>query len=264
METFGFIGFGSMAKMIINCLIKYADVNPQDVYATRADTARLYEAGATFEGVNAVATPGEVAERARVIFLCAKPAGIKNALAEMAASAKSDTHFVSLAVVLSLDELYGIYPGKITKYMPTVASQTGGGISLINHNACVTEADAAYLEGLISKYSGVRHVSEKDWGFASVLTSCMPGFIASIFGHMADAAENYTDSFTRDEICELITGTLYGTAKLIYETGAAYPQVVNRVATKGGITREGINVFDEKLPNVFDTVFEKAMLKING
>jgi pyrroline-5-carboxylate reductase len=263
MNTFGFIGFGNMARMIIKCLIKYADIKPQDIYATRADTSRLDEIVAEFEGVNAVASPIEIVERARLIFLCAKPDGIRAALTVMSPFAKSETHFVSLAVVLPLDELDGIYKGKITKYMPTVASETAAGISLINHNARVNADDAAYIEGLIGKFSRVKRIREEDWGFASILTSCMPGFIASVSGHFAEAASRHTGSLSLEEISGLLTGTLYGTAKLLNETGASYAQVVDRVATKGGITREGVNVFDRTLPAVFDEVFDRALQKIN-
>jgi pyrroline-5-carboxylate reductase len=266
MSKFGFIGFGNMAKMIIKCLIDYAGIEPRDIYVTRADTSRLGEIGAAFNGVNALASPVEVVRNARIIFLCAKPAGIKAALNEMTAFAKSDTHFISLAVVLSLDELDGIYQGKFTKYMPTVASEVASGISLINHNRHVTDAEAADIEALISRFSAVKRISEEDWGFASILTSCMPGFIASVSGHFADAAYRRTGSLSIsiEEISELLTGTLYGTAKLLNETGASYAQVVDRVATKGGITREGVNVFDRTLPTVLDEVFEKALIKIHN
>jgi pyrroline-5-carboxylate reductase len=266
MNKFGFIGFGNMAKMIIKCLINYAGVAPRDIYVTRADTSRLNEINAAFEGINAVASPVEVVKQAKTIFLCAKPDGIKAALTEMKLFASRDTHFISLAVVLTLEQLNGIYEGKFTKYMPTVASEVASGISLINHNRHVTEDEAAYIEKLISRFSAVKRISENDWGFASILTSCMPGFIASVSGHFADAAHRHTGSLSIsiEEISELLTGTLYGTAKLLNETGATYAQVTDRVATKGGITREGVNVFDRTLPAVLDEVFEKALEKINS
>jgi pyrroline-5-carboxylate reductase len=264
MKKFGFIGFGNMAKMIINCLIKYGNINPGEIFVTRGDKSRLSEIGGMFEGVTALTTSREVEERADITFLCAKPAGIKEALAEMATVAKSGTHFISLAVVLSMDELQGLYPGKITKYMPTVASETGAGVSLINHNSHVTEAEAAYIEVLLGRFGTVMHVRDEDWGFASVLSSCMPGFIASMFGHFADAALQHSDAFDKKTVSEIINGTLFGTAKLLVETGADYGQVVDRVATKGGITREGVNVFDGALPEVYDRLFEKALAKIGG
>ena len=60
---------------------------------------------------------------------------------------------------------------------------------------------------------------------------------------------------------ELITETLYATSKLFSDTDMNFEQVVSRVATKGGITQEGIMVFDETLPQIFDEVFENTLTK---
>ncbi len=79
---------------------------------------------------------------------------------------------------------------------------------------------------------------------------------------LSKASLRHTDSFGKNEINELITGTLYGTAKLLAETGEDYARVVERVATKGGITQEGVAVFNELLPEVFDKLFEKTSGKI--
>ena len=43
MFTFGIIGFGSMAKMLINSLVKYANVEPSDIAVTRKDKSRFHE-----------------------------------------------------------------------------------------------------------------------------------------------------------------------------------------------------------------------------
>jgi pyrroline-5-carboxylate reductase len=37
--------------------------------------------------------------------------------------------------------------------------------------------------------------------------------------------------------------------------------MLNRVATKGGITEEGVKVFRQSLPNVFDEMFEATLSK---
>jgi len=71
----------------------------------------------------------------------------------------------------------------------------------------------------------------------------------------------HTNSFDEDEINEMIIHTLYATSKLILETGMSFEQLVSRVATKGGITQEGVVVFDETLPDVFERVFFKTLEK---
>lgn len=261
MFDFGFIGFGSMAKMLIHSLIKFSKVNPGSICVTRKDRARLHEAGNMFPGVKAFDTCRETAENARIVFLCVKPAEIKGVLLEIRPFINNDTHIVSLAGTVSMDNLDSVLKGKISKLMPTITSQTGAGVSLVCHNGNVTGHDAEFLEKHISPFGKVKTVKDSDVGFAAELTSCAPGFIASIFGHFVNAASLRTSSFDVREISEMVIETLFATAKLLMETDMSFEQVVSRVATKGGITQEGVSVFNETLPQVFDEMFKKTLEK---
>jgi pyrroline-5-carboxylate reductase len=261
MYDFGFIGFGSMAKMLIHSLIKYSKVSPGIICATRKDKTKLHEISDTFPGVKTYDTCREIAVNAHIVFLCVKPAEIKGVLLEIKPFIKSGTHIVSLAGTVSFDNLDSIIRGKISKLIPTITSESGAGISLVCHNGKVTGDDAELLEKSISPFGKVKAVSDSDLGFAAELTSCAPGFIASIFGHFANAASLHTSSFSLQEISEMVTETLFATAKLLTETDMSFEDVVSRVATKGGITREGVTVFDETLPPVFDEMFKKTLEK---
>jgi pyrroline-5-carboxylate reductase len=261
MKNFGFIGFGSMAKMIIHGLIEYANISPDNIYVTRKNKDKLYEINHAFKGVIAVDSCQSIMSNAQIVFLCARPVEAKSILSEIASLIKDDTHIISLAGSVSIKNLQSTIQGKITKYMPTITSEIGVGVSLICHNDYVTPNDADYVESIISRFSKIKHVQDEDWGFAAELTSCMPGFIASIFDNLTNAAIEHTASFNKDVINELITDTLYATAKLFSETGMSFEQVVARVATKGGVTQEGVIVFDEVLPQVFYDMFEKTLTK---
>ncbi len=271
MFDFGFIGFGSMAKMMMRSLTKFSKVSPGSICVTRKDKARLGEVSGMFPGVKTYDTCGETAGNARIVFLCVKPAEVKGVLLEIKPFLREDSHIVSIAGSVSLDNLSSVIPVKVSKLMPTVTSEAGAGISLICHNANVTNEDAEFLEKHIRPFGSVRAVKDSEMGFAAELTSCAPGFIASIFGHFANAAALHTQSFSVREINEMVTETLFATAKLLAQNGMGFDETVSRVATKGGITQEGVLVFDETLPHVFDEMFRKTLekrrlvaAKING
>jgi len=261
MTNFGFVGFGSMAKMIIRGLIENANINSNNIYITRKDKARLCEIKNIFKDVIVVDTCQAIMINAQIIFICVKSAEMKNILIEIAPFVKNETHIISLAGSVSMNNLQSVINGKITKYMPTITSEIGAGVSLICHNDYVTKNDADFVEGLINRFGKIKYVKDEDWGFAAELTSCMPGFIASIFVNFSNAAFNSTTSFNKDIINELITDTLFATSKLLFETDMSFEQVVSRVATKGGITQEGVVVFDEILPQMFNNMFEKTLSK---
>lgn len=261
MFDFGFIGFGSMAKMLIHSLIKYSGANEHSICATRKDKQRLCEINDIYPGVKAYEYCREAAMNARVLFLCVKPAEIKNVLLEIKPFISRDTHIVSIAGSVSLDNLQTVIPGKISKVLPAITSQTGSGISLVCHNSYVTNEDAEFLEKSISPFGSVRIIKDSDMGFAAELTSCAPGFIASIFGHFVNAAALHTSSLSIEELSDMVKETLLASAKLLTETGMSFDEVVSRVATKGGITQEGVAVFNEALPEVFDDMFKKTLEK---
>jgi len=97
-------------------------------------------------------------------------------------------------------------------------------------------------------------------GICSELTSCMPGFIGAIFKVMANEAKKHTKIEEMD-IMKMIVETIYGTGKLLIEKQMNFDGLINRVATKGGITEEGTKIIEEKLPEIINELFEKTLEK---
>jgi pyrroline-5-carboxylate reductase len=67
--------------------------------------------------------------------------------------------------------------------------------------------------------------------------------------------------WTEPEAEELAARTISNTAKLYGEKKMNFEQVIQRVATKGGITEEGVEVLREGLPPVFDKMFQAVQKK---
>ncbi len=55
--------------------------------------------------------------------------------------------------------------------------------------------------------------------------------------------------------------TYLGTARLLQEKKRGLDELIARVATKGGITEEGLNILDEHLLFVFDELLEATLNK---
>jgi len=78
MTNFGFVGFGSMAKMIIRSLIEYAGINQNNIYVTRKIKERLCEVNDIFNNVIAVGNCQDIVSSARIVFICVKPVEVKS------------------------------------------------------------------------------------------------------------------------------------------------------------------------------------------
>ena len=261
MYEFGFIGFGSMATMLIDGFIRYAGVSASNIIVTRNDKNRLSQISEAFPGIHTANTVPEVVCNAKRVLICVKPVEVKSVLLEMKPYISGDAHIISLAGMVSLNNILSIVDCKVSKLIPTAVSETGEGISLVCYSSGVAESDRISFEQYIKKLGKVKVIDEKDIAFAAELTSCNPGFIASILDNMTRAAAFHTTSFSMEEIAEMVTYTAYTTTKLLFEKKWNHNTLIKRVATKGGITEEGVAVFNEMLPDVFQAVFSKTLGK---
>ena len=94
----------------------------------------------------------------------------------------------------------------------------------------------------------------------SELVSCMPGFIASIFDVICTSAGSHTD-IPREQIVKMVLNTLSATGELMLAKDLSFDEVVERVATKGGITEEGTRVIYDMFPPAADEMFNKTLEK---
>lgn len=211
--------------------------------------------------INTTADITEIIRESDIIFICVKPLEINNILKDIKPFVNKNKHIVSLAGTLLIEDMERIVDCKITKMMPTVISEVNKGITLICHNNKVTLKDMEYLEKLFGSFTTLKKSEEDGYGFAAELTSCGPGFYAAIFQEFVEAGIRHTDIFTKEEISQMVLQTVYGTVRLMLEQYMDFSDVVNRVATKGGITEEGVKIIQERLPYTFDEVFCKTLEK---
>jgi pyrroline-5-carboxylate reductase len=257
----GFIGYGSMGSMFIKGFIESGMLSQEQIIVTRKDKSKLGEITKIWPRVNTTASVAEVIEMSQIIFICIKPMDYGEFLHEVKTHIRPDQHVVSTAGSVALARLDQILGCKITKVCPTITSDVNGGITLICHNNKVTDTDAEYIEALFGSISKVLCIGEESFGFASELTSCGPGLIAAIFKEMVKAGLRHINSFTEAETTDMVEQTLYGTARLLAEEKMSFDSIVQRVATKGGITEEGVKVLEKGLPSVFEEMFTKTMEK---
>ena len=60
---------------------------------------------------------------------------------------------------------------------------------------------------------------------------------------------------------KLILQTMIGTTRILDPGGTNFDEIINRVATKGGITEEGIKILRERLPAVFSELLDTTLSK---
>lgn len=257
MDKVGFIGYGSMGRMLVKGFVKSGALDPERMLICTRTEARL--AGLP-EGVKTTGSNEELAQRCTHLFICVKPLEVKGVLDQIAQFFPQDAHLISIAACVTIGDLENVFPGKITKVIPSLTSEVGSGVSLICHNGQVGKQDAEYINNLFASISRVQSIREENFEVAADLTSCAPGLIAAIFQEFAAAGTRHS-SLTPEEAEAMVVSTLDGTAKLLADKQLGFTETICRVATKGGITEEGVKVLRGGLPAVFDEVFSRTLDK---
>jgi pyrroline-5-carboxylate reductase len=144
--------------------------------------------------------------------------------------------------------------------IPSLASEAGYGTSLVCHGAGVRPGEAEAVEGLLSSISTVKRIREEDFEAGADWTGCAPGMMAAMSRQFAEAGARHS-RIGKEEAEEMVISTLYGTAKLLLEGKMRFQDMIERVATRGGITEEGVKALDAGLPAVFDQLFADTLAK---
>lgn len=261
MEYVGFIGYGNMGSMLVGGLVKTGRLDQSKIIVTRKDKSRLREIQEEWPGINVAVEASEIAKKAKYIFVSVKPLEFKNILDEIKPYIKSWHHIISTVGSVNIADIESFVHCRVTRLLPAVTSEVNEGVLLACHSETVEAEEAAFVEDLLKATGEINLIQEKDFGFASEFTSCGPGFFAAMFQELIEAGLRYCGSFTKEELVRLVLKTLYGTARLMLEKNMDFEAVISKVATKGGITEDGVNILKNRLPQVFDEVFGMTMKK---
>lgn len=248
-----------MARMIAAKLLDQEKISDDMVIVSSRNDGKTGELRKLYPNV-ACQSAEELAKQCGLIFICVPPMAVKETLEKIQPFLQEDVHIVSIAAGIELDRLHDWTSGQVTRYIPTLTSEVGIGVSLVVHGERVAEADKSRLEEYLSAFSTVKQIRERDIDAASNLTSSSPGFIASIFEEFVQAAVR-NSSLTKEEAFHFLIHALLGTGKLLMEKDMTFAQTLDRVATKGGITAEGAEVIQDAMPEVFDELFARTMKK---
>lgn len=256
-KKIGIIGYGSMGKMLLCKFGESGMVSNDHLFVANRTPGKILEAPDKY---TICVSNKELAEKADMIFLCVRPGDIKTVLDEIAECVNDESLIISLNGSVPFALLENRKEHKYAKVIPSVTAEIDRSQTLISYNLLVTEQDRKDLEMLLSTIGNTIVLPEEEMGMGSELVSCMPGFIASMFDVICRSAQKHT-SISPEQVKEMVLSTLTATGELMLEKNMDFEDVVERVATKGGITAVGADIIYERFPQVTDEMFEKTLEK---
>lgn len=255
MTHLGFIGTGHMGSMLIRKFVETGAAAPVDIIASNR-TREKAELLAADLGIQ-VGDNRKVADRSEVIFLCVKPLDVKGILQELHDVLTPNKLLISVAVDFTLDEMASMSKVRAARVIPSVVSERLKGVSLVAFGGDTTDSDRALIFGLFRTIGYPMEVEEKDLEVLADLTSSAPAYISAIMRELVQAAVGRgIDVDLAEKLAKL---TLAGTSELLAEEN--FDGLISLVATKGGITEEGVKVIHKHAPAMFDGLFEATRAK---
>lgn len=249
-----------MGSMLAGGFISSGLLAPEEIVISNRTAAKVENLPERWSGISVTDDNRKTAKESALLFICVRPLDVLAVMDEIKDYLANSTHLVSIAGCIKIDDIESHFPGQVTKVIPSIASEVREGVSLVCHNPKVSKESVERLEKLLGAVGRVLNIKENEFEVAADLTSCAPGMIAAIFDCFVRAALKHSE-ISPDVAQKMIVSTLFGTAKLLAEKGTGFQKLIGRVATKGGITEEGVKVLNNHLPSVFDEVFSKTLSK---
>lgn len=240
----GFIGCGSMGGAIARAVCRAAD--PQGVLLANRTAARA-EALAAELGCKA-ASNAEVAAECGLIFLAVKPQVMADMLAPLKAVLAARTgRFVLCTMAAGLptariQELAGgSYP--VIRIMPNTPAAVGAGMIQYCTAGVSADEEKRFLE-LMAPAGRLDSVPESLIDAASSVSGCGPAWVYQFIEALADGG--VACGLPRAKAQEYAAQMVYGSAKLVLESGAHPAALKDAVCSPAGSTIQGVRVLEER------------------
>ena len=233
-----------MAGALIKGILARKLVSPRRIIvsepleALRTSLARGTKTRATSKNL-------DVIKIANVIVLAVKPDVIPLVLAGIRASLKSSQLVVSIAAGVTLETLQnGLQPNaRVIRVMPNTPALVGAGAAGFARGKNATPDDAETAKKILGAVGIVFELPEKLLDAVTGLSGSGPAYVFVMIEALSDGG--VAMGLPRDVATQLAAQTVFGSAKLVLETGKHPSELKDMVASPGGTTIEGLRALEE-------------------
>ncbi|MEW6614350.1 MAG: pyrroline-5-carboxylate reductase [Thermodesulfobacteriota bacterium] len=242
-KKIGFIGSGNMAEAIIKGIIRAGVVSPKNIVSSDVseDRRRLFS-----NSFGIITTPSnlELISQAEVIVLAIKPQTIGFVLKEIAKAVDISKLVISIAAGVTLKYIESNFKNnsRIVRVMPNTPALVGEGVTAVSPGSKATKEDLDIARNIFDAVGKTVVVEERYMDAVTGLSGSGPAYVFLIIDALIDAGVKV--GLNRDTAKTLAVQTVFGSAKMIFETGETPSQLRDRVTSPGGTTITGLHVME--------------------
>ena len=243
-HAIGFLGAGQMATALANGWIANDMLDlARSIAADPHHAAR--EKFATATGVKAVESNVEVIEACHVIILAVKPQTISGVLAGICSHLKPHHLLISIAAGVTLSHLTELLGAstRIVRVMPNTPALVGASATGYSPGSATKPDDVELVGRLFNSVGTAITVPEHLLDAVTGLSGSGPAYVFVFIEALADAGVRA--GLSRDVALKLAAQTVFGSAKMVLQTGTHPAVLKDAVASPAGTTIAGLHALEQ-------------------
>ncbi|MCR4738762.1 MAG: pyrroline-5-carboxylate reductase [Lachnospiraceae bacterium] len=239
-----FIGLGNMGSAMIGGIIKKGTVDSKDITGAEANGERCKAVAERF-GIKTTVSNKEAVKDADILVLSVKPQVYETVIDDIKDTVSDDTVIVSIApgkTIAWITERFG-RPLKLVRCMPNTPALVSEGCTGVVKGEKVTDEEFETVMKILESFGKAYEISEKQIDAVVALSGSSPAYVFMMIEAMADAAVR--EGLQRDKAYEMAAQAVYGSAKMVLETGKHPGELKDMVCSPGGTTIEAVAMLEK-------------------
>ncbi len=242
--TIGFLGAGKMATALARGFIKARLVNAASIIGSDPYPAAR-QAFASETGGGSTESNHDVVKSCRVLILAVKPDQVAGVLAEIHGGVTPEHLLISIAAGATIAKLEGGLPkgARVIRVMPNTPAIVGASATAYALGNTASKLDGELAAKLFSSVGSAYSVKESLLDAVTGLSGSGPAYVYMMIEALSDGG--VAAGLPRDIATQLAAQTVYGSAKMVLETGMHPGALKDMVTSPGGTTIEGLHELEK-------------------
>ena len=242
-KKIGFVGAGNMAGALIKGLLHSGTVGPAQIQASDIREERLAEL-ASEHGITVTKDNAELAAWSDIVVLAVKPQVIDKVMVPIARTIRSHALVVSIAAGVPIESLESRLPQntRVVRTMPNTAAIALAGATAIAPGTHASDEDLGLARQLFEATGRVVVLEESLLDAVTGLSGSGPAYVMLMIEALADGGVKV--GLHRETALLLAAQTVYGSAKLLLETGEHPGRIKDSVTSPGGTAIAGLHTLE--------------------
>lgn len=240
----GFIGTGNMASAIMGGIIGEKMISAEEIIGADLFAPGREKVKEQF-GIQVTEKNQEVVEKAEVIILSVKPQFYEDVINQIKDCVKKEQIIITIApgkTLAWLAEKFG-KEVKIVRTMPNTPALVGAGMTAMCPNEHMGKEETEYVKRLLESFGRVEVVPERLMDVVVSVSGSSPAYVFMMIEAMADAA--VSGGMPRAQAYQFAAQAVYGSAKMVLETGKHPGELKDMVCSPAGTTIEAVRTLEE-------------------